>query len=211
MLKSLIILLLMATNLSFGDYLNSTDQYRIVLPDNWVQVQKETVRFLYEEMNFPAKEPAYGKYTYAYLTKPIDTLFKYPYILVQINNMGRLSWSEVKDMEPGVLKFDPETYYSWGESDTILTVIIPTHKGTINIFCYADKNDFPAYKKVFKNIINSIVVSTDLNYRRNIFRDMPVLGEIFWGDNSTGRLVFVFMILSIIVTVVRKRKDLRKN
>ncbi len=210
MLKYFAALILLTAGFTEADHLNTADQYNIVLPDNWVQVQKGTVNFLCEEMNYPSKARGYGEYTYAYIMKPIDTLFNYPYMLVQINNRGRLSWSEVKEMEPGTLKFDPETYYSWGESDTVFTVIIPTQKGTINIFCYAAKKDFKSDLAVFKGIINSIAESPDLKYKKNIFRDVPVLGKLFWGDNDTGIIVFVFMILSIIGTIIRKRKGLQK-
>jgi hypothetical protein len=169
-----------------------------------MEASKETVEFLVSEKILPSKMPAYENYDYLYQLKSNDTLFTLPYILIQINNDKRLTKSELKSYGSKYFKYDAATNYLWKYSDSTIEVIIPTEKGTINVFCYSSKNNYPVIKDNFEQIVNSIFIYPDIKYSSNFFYDIPILRDIIYSFN---RMSIFFLIIIIVLLVTRRYKN----
>jgi hypothetical protein len=101
--------------------------------EGYVRISKETSGFLVDKMKFPIKNQSSDNYDYIFQKFPIDTLFEYPYIRIQINENSRLTKSELEELGKKFYKNDPNTHYLWQENRSQLNVIIPTNLGTINV------------------------------------------------------------------------------
>ena len=164
-----------------------------------MKVSKETVEFLVSEKIFPSKMPAYVNYDYLCQLKSNDTLFTFPYILIQINENERLTKSELKSYGSKYFKYDATMNYLWKYSDSTIEVIIPTEKGTINVFCYSSKNNYPIIKNDFDHIVNSIFIHPDIKYSSNFFYDIPILGNIIHSFDSTN-ILFLTIIIALLIS-----------
>lgn len=80
---------------SFNQSFPTEDGFTIKLPNDWIQMPRET---LDEFSNFISKSaPNLEKQVYAYgFQLKSDRWFTYPYILIQIKNSGRIPSSELK-------------------------------------------------------------------------------------------------------------------
>lgn len=204
MLSKYFLFLFLLSNIIVCSNQKKENQFEINLPNGWMKISKETVEFLVSEKIFPSKMPAYGNYDYLYQLKSNDTLFSFPYIIIQINDNKRLAESELKSYGSKYFKYDATTNYLWKYSDSTIEVIIPTEKGTINVFCYSSKNNYPIIKNDFKHIVNSIFIYPDIKYSSNFFYNIPVLGDIIY--SFIGTKIF-FLIIIILLLVTRKFKN----
>ncbi|HVO74849.1 MAG TPA: hypothetical protein VMT35_12550 [Ignavibacteriaceae bacterium] len=204
--KKIILYLFLSVNFGIcnNDYRKS--EYEISLPEGWIEVSKETADFLIAEENFPSKTPAYEKYDYLYELKSNDTLFTFPYILIQINNSERLTKRELKNYGSKYFKYDAATNYLWKYGDSTLEVIIPTEKGTINIFCYSSKEKFQNSKEEFKDIVNSIFINPKIKYSSNFILEIPILKEIIYSFNKLNLFFLAVIIFLLSARRIKHKK-----
>ncbi len=207
-MKKLFLFLYLISNIILYSYDKKQKDFEIVLPCDWVNVTRETAEFLVLQKDYPANDPAYENYDYLFQHKWNDTLFSTPYILICVNYNKRLTKSQLKEYGSDYYRYDPETNYLWKYKESTLEVIIPTEKGTINVFCYSTKTNFSTDKTVFKKIVNSIFVNPDIRYQSNILRDIPIIGKLFETISNTDAVVLVIIVslFAALYNLKRKKK-----
>ncbi len=206
MAKKLLLILFFLSNIIVCSNSRKHNDFDMYLPDSWMKLSKETVEFLVTEKNYPSKISGNDNFDYLYQLKSNDTLFSTPYILVCLNNSERLRRGELKSYGSKFYKYDPATDYLWKYNESSLEVIIPTEKGTINVFCYSTKENFPLIKNDFKRIVNSIFVNPDIKYSSNFLLDIPYLEKFIKSINTTN-----IFFLTIIIALLLSRRIQKKT
>jgi len=210
MTKKFFLFIFLISNIILCSNNKKHSEFEMYLPDGWMKLSKETVEFLITGENYPTKTSASDNYDYLYQLKSNDTLFSTPYILVSLNNSGRLRRGELKSYGSKYYKYDAATNYLWKYNESSLEVIIPTEKGTINVFCYSSKENFLKDKNDFKRIVNSIFVNPEIRYSSSFLLDIPVLDKIIKLINTTdiALLVLIIVLIARIITLKYKIKGL---
>jgi len=72
-----------------------TSQFSLTLPDSWVEIPKEVLDAYSEQLAQLAPDNPKQVYDYGYQYHDPEGWFRYPYILVQIKNVGRISSGEL--------------------------------------------------------------------------------------------------------------------
>jgi|GEM_PF-5022746 hypothetical protein len=105
--------------------------------DGYVQISKETSDFLAKKLNFHISIKSGEKFDYVFQKLTVDSLLAAPYIMVQINESGKMTESALKEFEKYNYKYDAKTHYLWKENGTQLNVMIPTNLGSLNVYCFS--------------------------------------------------------------------------
>lgn len=96
-MKNIITISLLATVLSsFGSTYETQDQFSINLPDAWVEIPKDVLDEFSENVSKLAPQNPKQIYDYGYQLNESDGWLQYPYILVQVKNVGRVASGELK-------------------------------------------------------------------------------------------------------------------
>ncbi|MFA7419155.1 MAG: hypothetical protein WCZ90_05655 [Melioribacteraceae bacterium] len=173
--------------------------------DGYVKVTWDTYLFLANKMEVPLKKNTpQNNFDYMFIKTPVDTLFKLPFIVVQINERGRLRKADLTDFVENRYRLDVQTNYLWKEGSDQLHVIIPTKYGSINIFCRSSVENFAKDKDSFKKFVNSIVLYNDTKYSTNFLRDIPILNRILFESSPLGTVLF-FVAVAFIASRWYKR------
>lgn len=178
-------------------------------PEGYVKVSWETFLFLTNNMEIPLKKHSpQNNFDYMFIKAPVDTLFKLPYIMVQINERGRFRNSDIADLAKNKFRLDYNTNYLWQEGNDHIQVIIPTQFGSINVFCRTSEENFAKDEVLFKKFINSIVIYNDSKYSTNILRDIPVLNKILFEGSPLGAILFFMAVTFFAARFYRRMRNI---
>jgi hypothetical protein len=176
--------------------------------DGFVKVGWDTFLFLANMMEVPIKKNSpQDNFDFMFIKTPVDTLFKLPYIMVQINERGRFSRSDIEDLVKNQFRLDYNTNYLWQEGNDHIQVIIPTQFGSINVFCRSSEADSANDKVSFKKFINSIVLYKGTKYSTNFLRDIPVLNKILFEGSPLGAILFFTVVIYFASRQYRRLRD----
>ncbi len=81
---------------AFGSIFNTQDQFSIDLPDNWTEVPKNVLDEFSDTIAKLAPQNPKQIYDYGYQLSGSERWLQYPYILVQVKNVGRVASGELK-------------------------------------------------------------------------------------------------------------------
>jgi hypothetical protein len=96
-MKRTIILSLATITLSvFGSTFDTQDQFSIGLPDNWTEIPKDVLDEFSDNVVKLAPQNPKQIYDYGYQLSESKGWLQYPYILVQVKNVGRVASGELK-------------------------------------------------------------------------------------------------------------------
>jgi hypothetical protein len=185
-------------------------EFVITIPDDWVEIPQDVIVESFQRVIAEAPNLKMPKVDYGFQVKTVSNELNYPYLMILINNAGRLTERQLKDMANGginnrtkeeiskskplisdiknEIKYDKTTKIIWitskaeGTTGKIsgLLAVIPTQKGTINVQAYATEATFTNYVPVFQQIITSLKVSPELAYQPRWTDNIPIIGNIDW-------------------------------
>lgn len=96
-MKKIIVITLATITLSaFGSTFKTQDQFSIDLPDNWTEVPKNVLDEFSDTIAKLAPQNPKQIYDYGYQLLESERWLQYPYILVQVKNVGRVASGELK-------------------------------------------------------------------------------------------------------------------
>ena len=147
-----------------------------------------------------------------------------------IKNWGRTDFSDVEnyleektnyllsDVRFGELLYDSEKNILWNkgqlkvdyEDAIILTGIIPTEEGLINVYGYSDIKSYKQYSRLFIDIIESVVVSDEIKYKKkeNLTKKSKTS---FFKKDARYIAYFLFVIYMLIISYRKRKKKLQKE
>ncbi len=208
-MKTIFLLLILLSNYSFCKNENTHPFFINNSNEMWTEISDETIDFLVNHLKYTKLEPGYSHYEYLYQLSPIDTLFNAPYIVVQVNNSGRLTWKEIQSFRSASYKYDSQKKYLFKYADAKLYAIIPTNRGTINIYCYAKNIISNRKDNQFISFVNSIELLPSQKYNKNFVRDIPILGDLLWNTELIKILLIIIAILLLLRFTGRKKQVTR--
>lgn len=202
--KTILFLILVLNSIILCNNPRQNEEFYIELPGNWIQIPRQAVNFLVKELNRPAViDLDFEKYDYLYQFKSNDTLFTLPYMLIQVHNYRRLSKSELMDTKN--FTYDKATGYLWSETDSTINVIIPTEKGTINIYAVSDLRNSVTNKPVLQKMIKSIIVAHDLKYKDDFIHNTPILRDVVKRENLSNIIIITFVIVVLAARIYNRK------
>jgi hypothetical protein len=205
MFRITLLVLILLSLVVLAQNVKQPPQFEVTLPAGWMQLSHETGDFLTQQLNYHTSTQPRQPYDYLYQRKSSDSLFTLPYVLVQVHAAPRLTVRELESFGKKNFLYDAQSHYLWGYRDSVIEVIIPTNDGTINLFCYSSKADFPLYKDQFVQILHAVRVQEPLMYRHNFFRDIPMMDHFFHNYNVNGFLILLVIVVLIIARVQSKK------
>ncbi len=79
--------------------LHQMTDFSISLPDEWVEIPRDVIDTYEEEISNLAPNAPIQHYDYGFQLGSTDKWFEYPYILIQVNKMGRIPESQIEKLE----------------------------------------------------------------------------------------------------------------
>ena len=214
-----LLVVLMTVSKSFPDYELKKETFSIVLPDDWVEISKNTIERYQRKI---AKLVPHGRvphYDYVFQPECSDNLFEPPCVLIQVKNTGRISESELRKIEEykkeefGMSKirglkifYNKDKKIIWmhfetnmqnGRKVSAISAMVLTQKGFIRVISYCLKENYSVYMPIFEAIIQSISPRPDLVYKSGIWANFP---SFFTGPNI-GRFIGKVLAGCIIIAI----------
>jgi len=172
---------------------NTQDGFTIHLPKNWVQIPNEVLRQVFERISQLAPKAEKQTWDYGFQLNQNGYWMRYPYILIQVKRVGRISEAELKksineefSKEKDKLSSTTsnaqlrETVYD-SKNKILWTIISANVKGTgivngqcafkltdfgiIKVMGYAKANTFSTYQPIFQEIAKQINLDKSINYK----------------------------------------------
>jgi hypothetical protein len=72
--------------------------FTLSLPDGWVEIPQEVLTAMHDELNRQAPNAKIPKYDYGFQLETAQNWMEYPYVLVQLSNVGRIPEHQLKSM-----------------------------------------------------------------------------------------------------------------
>ena len=205
MLKKILLVLILFTGAVNSQW--RRNRYFINESEGFTKISAETFGFLVREMNVPCKTIAsHGQFDYLFVKTPIDTLFKFPFIVVKIDERGRPAASTLRELIKYHYVLDTKTYYLWHESNDGWEIIIPTNYGKINIYYRTNNKNSPDEIKTVKKFVSSILLSPDTKYQSDLIKENPFLDKLIY-QGGYIHLIYIFGLILIIYLSRKKRNS----
>lgn len=213
--------------------------FSVSIPDGWVEMPREVIDAWETEITSTVSNAPAHHFDYGFQSRSSKNWFEPPYILVQIQNTSRFSERQLNqwiaedptqesarklkkvlryDFKAGKTVFDKQNNIVWSgfeakkESSkpiSIITAMILTEKGYIQVNGYSLKEAYQINEPVFQSIAQSITPEPGLVYKPKLTDNLPpALSKIKWGKAiESGIIVFlIFGIGSLIGALRRKKK-----
>lgn len=232
-----IIFIILGITSSCANILFQNNEFSIELPEGWIEIPADTISVKMKESVKIFPDIPEEHYDYGYQIKK-NKFIVCPYILIQIENIGRLSeneWEELTqyslendieeyypnssfDLQTDKINYDPKANIFWMKFDLNLDNIvensgirtmIPTEKGFIKMTGYSLRKDFSEYSPIFLKIAKSIQPSYSLKYKTRISDNLPLSNKTDW--NSILVSAVSFAIIGIIISAIAKLIIILKN
>lgn len=75
------------------------EAFSIMIPEDWLEMPRKAINDYLKNLAALAPDVPVQSYDYGFQSKFTDDWFEYPYILIQINNKGRISALELEKLE----------------------------------------------------------------------------------------------------------------
>ncbi|HQO64585.1 MAG TPA: hypothetical protein PK528_13320 [Syntrophorhabdus sp.] len=93
----MVLVLLSLSSTAYCDIHYQKDGFSITLPDGWIEIPRDVLDDIRKEVNKLAKSDQHCDY--AFQPETSKYWFEYPYILVQVDNSGRIPEKQLQDFE----------------------------------------------------------------------------------------------------------------
>lgn len=198
----------MACGTEFTQRFNAKEGFTLKLPDKWVQIPGEILDEHHRKLQQAAPDEEKPSYDYGFQLSGAGHWLARPYILVRLNKTGRIPEGKMKKLtkekkgskpieekisgipntEVGEILYDPDDHILWmtflADAEKVRGLVATklTRDGCIQIVCYADDQDFNEYRMLFEDIVKSIYLSKDLEYKSRITDSIPVISQIDFNE-----------------------------
>jgi hypothetical protein len=134
----------------------------------------------------------------------------------EIRSYAQAAKSLMSNVQLGQPSYDAALHVIWmtSQSDVVgigkvqgLSGMIPTEKGMVIVHGYALDTNFPNYAPMYRDLIASTKVATELAYKPRWTDNIPVVGGF-----DTGRLfrgVIIGGVIGLLIALIAKRKRSR--
>ncbi len=93
-------ILLIGNSITHAKVLNYPDDgIGVSLPDKWIEIPKEVIQTMFQELARQVPNAEAQHYDYGYQLDSAEKWLEYPYILIQIKNSGRIPERELEKLE----------------------------------------------------------------------------------------------------------------
>lgn len=187
-----------ASSLAFNTI--NKDIFSITLPDEWEELPKDIIMEREKELTQQFPKLKIPHYDYVFQLNSATRYYEYPYIIIQVNNKGRIpdseldkmerhspkrqleqieqhSSSKLSDIKMGKMYYDVTAGIVWFKAEStvsgigqvaILSGLVLTGNGSIQVVGSSLKDNFQIYEPVFQQAIISVTPIQQLKYRRTI-------------------------------------------
>lgn len=194
----------LASGTEFTQRFNAKEGFTLKLPANWVQIPGEILNEHSGKLQQASPDKEMPAYDYGFQLSGAGHWLACPYILVCLNQTGRIPEGKIKKLtkekdgsqpieekisgipntEVEDIRYDPNDHTLWmtfladAEGVRGLVATKLTQKGCIQIVCYSSDQDFPEYRGLFENIVKNIYLSKDLKYKSRITDSIPIISQV---------------------------------
>jgi len=193
-----------ASGTEFTGMFKAKEGFMLKLPHNWIRIPEEVLNKHSRKLQLTAPDVEKSAYDYGFQVSGAKHWFARPYILIWLNETGRILEGKIKKLtkdkkgskpieekisgipntEVGEILYDSNDHTLWmtfqADAEKIKGLIATklTRKGCIQIVCYAEDKDFSENRKLFEDIVNNISLSKDKEYKPRITDSIPIISQI---------------------------------
>jgi hypothetical protein len=193
-----------ASGTEFTQRFNAKEGFTLKLPDKWVQIPGEILDEHSRKLQQASPDEERPAYDYGFQLSKAGDWLACPYILIRINKTGRIPEGKIKKLtrekdgsQPikekisGILNtevedilYDPDDHTLWmtflADAEMVRGLVATklTQEGCIQLVCYSNDHDFPEYRRLFEDIVKSIYLAKDLEYRSRITDSIPIISQV---------------------------------
>lgn len=194
MIKRFLILVFAFLSISaLAETFETEDYFSITLPEGWVPVPPDLLVQASEAL-YP-DEPIQS-YDYGFQSQASDNQLIFPFILAQVNYVGRYSTGELERFaessmgNDGTVDNEKALFMEMRQKDgfNVLVARQLTEYGYIEFSGFADTETFAEYESVFREAFSSLGIDDVIRYQPQITDNAPVVGDI-----NVGKVLVVFL------------------
>jgi len=193
-----------ASGTEFTQRFNAKEGFTLKLPDKWVQIPGEILDEHSSKLQQASPDEEKPVYDYGFQLSGSGHWLACPYILICVNKTGRIPEGKMKRLakekkgskpieekisgipntEAGDILYDPDDHTLWmtfhADAEKVKGLIATklTREGCIQIVCYSNDQDFNEYRKLFEDIVKSVYINKDLEYKPRITDSIPIISQI---------------------------------
>ena len=225
-----------ASGTEFTQRFNAKEGFTLKLPHNWVRIPGEILDEHSRKLQLAAPDAEKSAYDYGFQLSGAGHWFACPYILIWLNNTGRIPEGKMKKLSKenkrvgegskpieerisgipntvvGEVLYDSDDHTLWmtfmAEPEKVKGLIATklTQEGCIQVVCYVNDQDFNEYRKLFEDIVKNIYLSEDLEYKPRITDSIPIISQINFDKLLSHVFTSALLIAAIWLLLSRIKK-----
>lgn len=179
------------------------DKFSISLPDEWVEIPREIIDSYTKDLATLVPDAGHPHFDYAFQLQSSENWFQYPYIVLQVKNVGRIPEKELKklpryilsqnlaetqkklspvisDFKPGQIYYDQQNNIIWMQIEAFVeaTGKVSGLTGLVPTekgYIQISGYSFEEHSSTYKPVFQSII--------KSVFIDLNLAYKRKWSDN----------------------------